>query len=1154
MRLCVLGWPAVVDSGQVTEIRGPRQVELLALLAASSGQVVRTEQIEDELWGGRPVSGSTVRVNVARLRTWLTDQLGHDPICSTPLGYALALDGTEVNSLVFAAKAEEVAESRRRGRFDVAVRQADEADRLWRGRAFEGAVDLPTVRAEHERLEGLRVDTWQERAISLIELGDFNRALDQIEAMQKVQPYRESAYGLQMIALHRADRRPEAVQQYQQTVDLLRHELGVGPGAALADLSTEITADRPAERVGESYLRDLGTFVESPAPRLPGALAVLVGEPATAVPFVGRETVLDRLVRQVADAGAAGRISVVEGVGGIGKSRLAAEVAGRAADQGMRVLYAACTRSDGVGSAPIPDLLSAALDTLDPGEVDEYARPLGALLPGRLSAADATGRSEVDAETRRLQMLAAAERLLGRATVAPSLVVIDDLQWVEQSGVRFLRHLVDRLPGVHWLFLARPTERTDAAVSLLGHLGRTFAEWYELSPLEPDDLSRLISTVAPPGQSHEWQQTVLQRSGGSPFVVTALLRHLMAGGDPLRLPRGVEHVVLADVARLGPDAQTVVELLAVAGASVGSAALAAAAGATDRQMRSIGHELSSNALATVRPVGPAEPEDDWHLAHDLVGEALLRHLGSERVAGLHASLGRALTGCPGSEVAALRHLLDGGDDVSVDELDRVAAAALRSLNLQTSFEAARILGETYLGRVGEETMSLEGLDARVQIATVLLATGETSRGLAVHDSVMPGVREQADACLLADLVLARGPVDTGGADPVDRATEARVLLGMLPLEERSRRVQLACWAAHNLLVAGIPDEARELIASARTELGALLGPNQQPAGPVLEGLVAGVTYQAATSVDADPSEVADAYADLERQSVASGLVSTVATHRLFALDQAMRNGALADLRRAIDDLSEVTLEFPRPDLRWWVVAAEAGYALAAGDLRAADGGLIRAMELGGELSVAPAGPVSLLQRLMVQWDAGQLAVLHPMLGQPPRPDATTIELSMSALVCLEAGDLEGVARAGRRLTEHPGLLVESGPTWPAVATIAARTAFAAELPDLATQIATALQPHTGTGLSFTGLVHFGSIDRLLGLARAAVGDLDGGIELLERAHLDLERRGLPIWVARAATDVADAHRRRGGTGARTVARRYEELAAQARLAVVLPGD
>jgi hypothetical protein len=441
----------------------------------------------------------------------------------------------------------------------------------------------------------------------------------------------------------------------------------------------------------------------------------------------------------------------------------------------------------------------------------------------------------------------------------------------------------------------------------------------------------------------------------------------------------------------------------------------------------------------------------------------------------------------------------------------------------------------------------------VQVATGLLATGETSRGLAVHDAVLPLVEESRDARLLADLVLARGPVDTGGADPLARAAEARLLLDLLPAEERSRRVQLACWAAHNLLVAGASEEARGLIDSARAEVDDEAGPSQESAGPVLRGIVAGVTYQAATSVDAAPTDADEAYAALGALAAETGLLSTLATRRLFALDQAMRNGDLASLRLAVDELAEIVEAFPRPDLRWWVLAAEAGYALAAGDLRTADRELIRAMTVGSELSVAPSGPVSLMQRLVVQWESGQLGILHPMMGLAPRAEAVPVELCMSALVCLEVDDLEGARRAGRQLVGHETMLLDAGPAWPAIATIGARTAFAADLPDLGAVLEDQLLGHAGSGLSFTGLVHFGTCDRLLGLIRAAQGDLDAGIDLVEAAHADLARRCLPTWTARAADDVADLRERRSGAGDRLAAARYRALADEARQAVVPPG-
>jgi hypothetical protein len=177
-----------------------------------------------------------------------------------------------------------------------------------------------------------------------------------------------------------------------------------------------------------------------------------------------------------------------------------------------------------------------------------------------------------------------------------------------------------------------------------------------------------------------------------------------------------------------------------------------------------------------------------------------------------------------------------------------------------------------------------------------------------------------------------------------------------------------------------------------------------------------------------------------------------------------------------------------------------------------------------------------------------------MMGLPQRADATAVELCMSALVCLEVGDLDGARRAGHQLVGHEHMLVDAGPAWPALATIAARTAFSTELPELGAQLERQLRCHAGSGLSFTGLVHFGSCDRVLGLVRASMGDLSGGIELVESAQADLARRDLPTWAARAAADAAELLRRRGAAGDGRAAARYEALADEARRRFTLPGS
>ena len=300
----VLGPIEVLLDGSPVPLGGPRQRVLLALLLVDAPRPVPIDRLADELWHGEPPDGAstTMRAYVSKLRT----VLGADaPITSSTGGYALDVEGDQVDAPRFERLAREGHEALERGATRRAATRLRSALELWRGHPFAGVSDEGALRAEAERLEDLRGSAFEDRIEADLALGQDAELVDELEGLVRDYPYRERLWRHLMLALYRAERQTDALAAYRRARRLLDEELGLEPGEELQHLE-------------QSILRH-----EVPAARLLEDQHKL---PAPISSFVGRETEIADIVRLLA----AGRLLTLTGVGGVGKTRLALEAARRA--------------------------------------------------------------------------------------------------------------------------------------------------------------------------------------------------------------------------------------------------------------------------------------------------------------------------------------------------------------------------------------------------------------------------------------------------------------------------------------------------------------------------------------------------------------------------------------------------------------------------------------------------------------------------------------------------------------------------------------------------------------------------------------------------------------------------------------------------------
>lgn len=362
----ILGSLQVTVDGHEVPVDSPKQRHLLAALLIDVGSVVSADRLAEFLWAADPPDdpSGAVQTHVSRLRTRLGREgaPARHVLVTRPPGYALVVDPSQVDARLFEQQVEEArGASTARATADL----LQEALALWRGRPLAEFEDA-RARAEAIRLEELRTAAVELRADALLAMGRYAEVIGELEAAVARHPLREHLRGQLMVALVRSGRQVEALSAYRDLRDVLVEELGVEPSTALRRLERAVLQqdeDLPwpaPPRQGEARTRSGGSWAWSESGR--------EGLPEVPTSFVGRQADVQDVTATLRQ----GRVVVLTGVGGVGKSRLAVRVAREVADaypDGARL----CDLVGAAGSAAVADVVATTLGVLpaDGGNAEE---------------------------------------------------------------------------------------------------------------------------------------------------------------------------------------------------------------------------------------------------------------------------------------------------------------------------------------------------------------------------------------------------------------------------------------------------------------------------------------------------------------------------------------------------------------------------------------------------------------------------------------------------------------------------------------------------------------------------------------------------------------------------------------------------------------
>ncbi len=656
VRFGILGSVEAWRDGEPVDLGAPKQRSVLAMLLVNTNRIVSVDRFIDTLWGEEPAPRATgaLQVYISNLRRALapehtTARLRSDVIVTQSPGYLLRVGRDDLD----AARMEDLAGEGHRllAAGDPAAAQAAfvAALALWRGPALTEFAFEGFARTEAARLEELRLVALEGRLDADMALGAHAVAVPELESLVAQDPLRERLWALLMVALYRCGRQADALRAYRRVRSVLGEELGIDPGPDLRRLEGDVLAQSPSLDWRPRSITPAAINPEPTAPAPPS--------PDEAAIFVGRTDAIAVMERARATAlSGRGRVVLVSGEPGIGKTRLVEEMLTRADTASANIAWGATYEGDGAPAfwpwvqvleslaATDPDGLSAALA----GGGSELTQVVPSLkeLVGEIDPPWA-----LDPAAARFQLFEAVSGVLTRlAARHPLVVVLDDLHWADAGSLQLAEYVAARLSTARVLLVATYRDVDPVAgeelTGALGVLARIPGlVRVALTGLNEAEVAQFIAHTSGVDPSEEEATAVWARTDGNPFFVQELARLLAAEGglalasaNSLAVPPGVRQVIRRRLARLPTDTNTLLTVAAVAGRTFDLRVVASAAAiGTDAAVG-----LADSAVASGVLIEDPASIGVYRFSHALVRDAIYGELSALRRARLHTLVGEAL--------------------------------------------------------------------------------------------------------------------------------------------------------------------------------------------------------------------------------------------------------------------------------------------------------------------------------------------------------------------------------------------------------------------------------------------------------------------------------------------------------------------------------
>ncbi|MBV9534175.1 MAG: AAA family ATPase [Solirubrobacterales bacterium] len=408
--------------------------------------------------------------------------------------------------------------------------------------------------------------------------------------------------------------------------------------------------------------------------------------------------------------GGESRFIALGGEAGMGKTRLATELAKRAQRLGWAVLWGSCSEAE----LPLPylPLVEAIGNYISLRDAERLANTLGAarrelaqLFPqlGREEAAQPVG-DPAQAKLRLFEAMAAL--LVVPAHEQGVLLVVEDVHWADSATRELLDHLARRLRNIRSLLVltyrSDELDRRHPLAPLLQTWRRLgIVELVSLSPLRESEIAEMIAAILD-GQrvEPEFRDLMYARSEGNPFVVEEMLKEALDRGDflpggrgwqrgaleELSIPETVRDTILLRFGRLDRSEGEILEAASVIGRTFDYDTLVAVAKAPEATVqRALEVGVANQLLEELRDGGAK-----YMWRHALTQEAVGDEIVLPRRQAIHSRAADALRNAGAGSLPVARHLLGAG---RFDEAVPVCVAAAEEAEETMAFaDALELVG------------------------------------------------------------------------------------------------------------------------------------------------------------------------------------------------------------------------------------------------------------------------------------------------------------------------------------------------------------------------------------------------------------------------------------------------------------------------------
>ncbi len=419
-------------------------------------------------------------------------------------------------------------------------------------------------------------------------------------------------------------------------------------------------------------------------------------------PFVGRAGVIGQIDRALADAaGGNGRIVLLAGEAGIGKTRTVQEFSAIARARGNGVYSGWCYEGEGgLPYWPWIQILRALVKSYEPellrADLGSGVADLVQILPNlRDHSPEPRDSRPSDPELARFRMFDSVAQFLKRAaTRRPLILVIDDLHYADGSSMRLLEFLAHELGESQILLLAsyRDAElhRDHPAAETLAQLGRhDLCQRISLSGLERGHVRQLVESLSGSTATESLLEHIETMTDGNPFFIHELVRFFEARAATdtphltrLDVPPGLREVVRGRLRGLSESSSEVLAIACVIGADFSAQTVALAGKLSEADVTEALDAAYRAGILTDAGSGR------YRFAHTILQQAVYAEQGPGRRTRLHREVGEALEQQSSSDedavvLALARHFgrsaEGGGAEKAFDYAQRAGRRAMELL-------------------------------------------------------------------------------------------------------------------------------------------------------------------------------------------------------------------------------------------------------------------------------------------------------------------------------------------------------------------------------------------------------------------------------------------------------------------------------------------